>query len=120
MAVRAFSTDPHRLLRGIREGIESGSIQTWSIDADGDLTHAPPQWRGRAWMRPRVLDDRIVFNILGNKRIAMTKSTYAVYHGRLIEMLLRHFDDQLTRVSATASGVQGDIFPRRPASEPDS
>ncbi|MGP8233349.1 MAG: hypothetical protein ACLQL2_11925 [Methylovirgula sp.] len=120
MAVRAFCDDPSSLLRDIRKGIESGLIQTWSIDAEGDLTHTPDQWRGKAWMRPRLQEDRIVFNILGNKNAIMKRSTYAVYHGRLIEMLLRHFDDQLIRISATANGVQGDIFSRRPASESDS
>lgn len=108
MAVRAYSADPERLMRSIRKKISDGGIKTWSIDEDGDLMHTPVQWEGKAWMRPRIQEERIVFNILGNKGAIMTKAIYAVYHGRLIEMLLTHFDDQITRTSATAHVVQGD------------
>jgi hypothetical protein len=119
VAVRAFSADPERLLRLIRKSIENGSVETWSIDSDGDLTHTPAQWHGKAWMRPRLSDDRITFNILGNTRIPMTRTVYGVYHGRLVEMLLSYFEDDITQVSATANLVRGDIVTQRSALQRD-
>jgi hypothetical protein len=32
----------------------------------------------------------------------MTKTIYGVYHGRFIEMLLTHFDNEFSAASATA------------------
>jgi hypothetical protein len=104
MAVRVFCDNPRALLSKIRSAIEDGSIDTWSIDSDGDFTHAPDQWKFKAWLSPRVLDDRIIFNILGQKSKKMSRTVYAVYHGRFIEMLLAHFDRDIKRARGTGSG----------------
>jgi hypothetical protein len=112
MAVRVFTGNPSVLMRSIRSSIADGSVVTWSIDSDGDFTHSPDQWKNRAWFRPRILDDRIIFNILGPKSKTLTRTEYAVFHGRLIEMLLTHFDERLTRATATALPVEGDIVTR--------
>src|SRR5215470_18128541 len=108
MAVRVFCSNPTDLLNKIKAGIRDGSIETWQIDSDGDLTHSPPQWRNQAWFRPVALADRIVFNILGQTEKAMSKVDYGVYHGRLIEMLLTHFDEDFLRATATALPIEGD------------
>jgi hypothetical protein len=109
MAVRVFTSSPSSLMSSLRLSIATGTVATWSIDADGDLTHSPEQWRDRAWFRPKVLDDRIIFNILGPKSKTLTRTEYAVFHGRLIEMLLTHFDERFTRATATALPAEGDI-----------
>ncbi len=108
MAVRVFSQDPKALLAGVKAAIRDGSIETWSVDADGDFTHTPEQWRNRAWFRPAVSDDKLVFNILGPKSKPISRTVYGVYHGRLIEMFLTHFDHNFGRASATALPVTGD------------
>jgi len=108
MAVRAFTDDPEKLLLALKEAIAEGVIETWQIDSDGDLTHTSAQWGRRAWMRPRVLDDRLLFNIIASKKEAMSKTVYAVYHGRLIQALLTHFDDKIKNVSASGKGTSGD------------
>ena len=51
---------------------------------------------------PSVEEDKLVFSILGRKSKAMSKAVYGVYHGRLIEMLLTHFDTSFSRASASA------------------
>lgn len=109
MAVRVFTSNPNSLMHSVRLSIATGTVVTWSIDSDGDLTHSAEQWKNRAWFRPKVLDDRIIFNILGPKSKALTRTEYAVFHGRLIEMLLTHFDERFTRVTATALPAEGDI-----------
>ena len=110
MAVRAFTDNPEALLTAIKKAVASGTITTWEIDADGDLTHTSKQWAKKAWMRPKVLDDRLLFNIVAAKGVTMSKTVYGIYHGRLIQTLLTHFDAMMKTVSATASGTTGDQF----------
>ncbi len=109
MAVRVFTDKPKSLLSAIRASIRGGSIDTWSTDADGDFTHSAEQWKNRAWFRPTVAEDRIIFNILGPRSKSLSRTVYGVYHGRLVEMLLTHFDEKFSRVSASALPVKGDV-----------
>jgi hypothetical protein len=108
MAVRAFTDEPEELLSALKKAIDEGVIETWRIDSDGDLTHTSTQWGGRAWMRPKVLEDRLLFNIVASKKETMTRTLYGIYHGRLIQVLLIHFDSKMKTVSATALGTTGD------------
>jgi hypothetical protein len=111
MAVSVITTDRKGLVQAIKDAIAAGQIETWSVDAEGDFTHSVPQWRGKAWMRPDFSnDDRVVFGILGQKNIALSTAVYAVYHGRFIEMLLRHFDDRFSAARASASKTKYDNF----------
>jgi hypothetical protein len=110
MAVRAYTDQPAALLSAIKKKVASGAITTWVIDAEGDLTHASEQWTQKAWMRPKVLEDRLLFNIIGVKEGKMSRTIYAVYHGRLIQTLLVHFDDMIRTAAATAVGTSGDTF----------
>lgn len=111
MAIRVYCSNPHELLRNIRTKIEEGSIDTWELDNDGDFTHTPPQWVNLAWLRARVFDDHLTFNIIGSKRKNLSKTVYGIYHGRFIEMLLTHFDLQFDRACATALADKRDILP---------
>lgn len=110
MAIRVFCDQPRALLDDIKASIEDEQITTWKVDGDGDFTHDTDQWRNRAWLRPRILDDRITFNILGAKTKTMSRATYGVYHGRFIEMLLSHFDKKFDRVTATALATKEDVI----------
>ena len=108
MALNVQCTDPAGLLEAIRKAIRERDVDTWLMDKDGDFTHSPEQWRYKAWLRPRVRDEFLVLNILGRKNEKMSKTIYAVYHGRFAEMLLTHFDGEFNRVSATALPTAGD------------
>lgn len=108
MAVIVNVSEPEGLLQAIRSAARGGELETWSMDADGDFTHSRPQWRLKAWFRPRVSEGMIVFNILAPREAVMSRATYAVYHGRFIEMLLAHFDTRFRRAVATALPVGGD------------
>jgi hypothetical protein len=110
MAVRVFSDNPSDLLKKVNASIHNGGITTWKVDGAGDLTHSPEQWEFKAWFRPSVQDDKLVFFILGRKSEAMSKAIYGVYHGRLIEMLLTHFDGEFTSATATALPILGDVI----------
>ena len=54
--------------------------------------------------------DSLIFGIVGNKQVKMTKSLYAVYHGRFSEMLLSHFDDEIDEIEITAGKTAYDLF----------
>src|SRR5271170_188009 len=110
MAVRAYTDHPDALLLAIKKKVASGAITTWVIDGDGDLTHTSNQWKQKAWMRPKVLEDRLLFNIIGPEEGKTSKTVYGVYHGRLIQTLLIHFDDMIKTTVATAIGTSGDSF----------
>ena len=110
MAVRVHCKSPGTLLNNIKARINDGSIETWSVDSDGDFTHTPEQWRKKAWFRPLVLEDRIVFRIIPPVTKFITWPIYGVFHGRFIEMLLLHFDLEFDRAVATALPTDGDII----------
>src|SRR5687768_15699225 len=88
MAMFVRTADPLGLLGAIRDGIRKRKIITWEEDKEGDLTHSPDQWRGKAWLRPKVENNRLVFTILTYKNVQLTTEVYSVFHGRFIEMLL--------------------------------
>jgi hypothetical protein len=108
MAVRAFCIDPQHLLGEIKAAIRKGTVQTWALDQDGDLTHSAQQWKNKAWFRPSIEPGVLVFSILGQQSTPMSSEVYAVYHGRLVEMLLAHFDRKLSSTTATAQPVVGE------------
>jgi hypothetical protein len=108
MAVIVHTADASKLLNAIHAAISSGQIETWSVDADGDFTHSPQQWRLKGWFRPNVLANKIIFNILAPQDTEMASVTYGVYHGRFVEMLLVHFDTKFDRVTSTALPEEGD------------
>lgn len=103
-----------RLVEMINELISENRIVTWSVDGEGDYTTIQPQWRYRAWMRPVDDNDdehKLYFVIVKSKKFPMTKSLYGVFHGRFAEMLLTHFDTQITSLEISPMLVQRrDLF----------
>ena len=102
MAIIVSTDDPRGLLSAIKQAVNNDTIATWSYDDDGDFTHTADQWKYRAWLRAKVREDRIIFNILPPKAKTISRAVYGIYHGRFIEMLLNHFDEKFKSVSATA------------------
>ncbi len=108
MAIVVKTNNPSSLLSAIRRAIDNDKIDTWSYDTDGDFTHTADQWNRRAWLRPIVREDRLVFNIIPPRAKDISRVEYGIYHGRFIEMLLNHFDERFTEVSATALPTAAD------------
>lgn len=102
MAVRVLCDEPQKLLKKINAAVEDGTVGTWQIDDDGDFTHTPRQWIYQAWFRPAVLSKTLVFNIFGPASKQVSTTAYAIYHGRFVEMLLNHFDEDFSSAIATA------------------
>lgn len=102
MAIIVQTPAPAKLLADIKTAIKEGHVETWLVDPEGDFTHEPEQWRKKAWLNPTVVPGVLVFGLLGQKNVTMTKAIYGTYHGRFIEMLLTHFDDEFTSIMSTA------------------
>ena len=101
MSIIIKAANPTGLLAAIKKGIADKSIRTWSCDADGDFTHTPDQWDGKAWLRPSTATvGELRLSIVKNEKVAMTKTISGVFQGRFIEMLVTHFEASFT--SATA------------------
>ncbi len=105
------TTQPNNLLARIRREITNRRIETWESTESGSFTHTPAsgQWKNKAWFRPSVGPGEIVFNIVRPKGGKVSKEVYAVYHGRFSEMLLAHFDDNISEMRLTALAGNGDL-----------
>lgn len=110
MAVYVSTDNPQKLLDKIKDYINKGKIDTWSFDSDGDFTHCADQWKNKAWFRPEIVDGSLVFGILGNTQVKMTKQLYGLYHGRFIEMLLTHFDTDIASLNPSVLKSDYDSF----------
>jgi hypothetical protein len=108
MAVIIETGAPRRLLKQIRAAIEDGTVSSWESDFDGDLSLTSESMRGQAWMRARETDGWLVFNIVGKSGTEMTKSVYAAYHSRLVQMCLTFFDESCRSIRVTPLPTSND------------
>ena len=113
MADYFFTQTPQRLLdqfnRKIDQNEPKGKITTWERSKDGKYyTHKSEEWGKKAWFKPSIERDRLVFNIIKPKGRNITKPVYGYYHGHLIETFLNHFDQDFTKAEATALPAHGD------------
>ena len=109
MAVRVITPSPQALLAALKKAIDEKKVETWKYDSQGDFTHTPQQWTLKCWLRPHVEAGALVFTTIPPKNTALSREIYGIYHGRFIEMLLAHFDQQFSQVGATALAAVGDL-----------
>lgn len=100
--------EPDSLLKAIKDAIDDHRIKTWSYDEDGDFTHTAEQWRRMAWLSPQANSDGLRFYIFPPADAHISQQIYAVYHGRFIEMALRHFDSRLSGYASASPFPEGD------------
>jgi hypothetical protein len=109
MAVTVYTDDAEHLLSELTKAIREKKIETWIVDADGDFTHKPERWRYKAWLRPAIVDGKLIFSTLKPKDEDISRLVYAIYHGRFIEMLLAHFDEIFEKAEASALPLGSDL-----------
>ena len=90
------TSDPRGLLSALRAKIDAKGIRTWAYDEDGDFTHTADQWNRDAWMRPSIGANALVMSIVPPKNDHISSAVYAIYHGRFVETVIRHFDKRLS------------------------
>lgn len=111
MSLKVYTSNPESLYKKMNDVASVGNLPTWTVDADGDFTHNTTQWRGKAWFRKREIRDNemIIFGLVGRRNINVTKSEYAVFHGRFAEMLLSNFDDLISKIEISSLLTKFDI-----------
>lgn len=112
MAINVTTGGGQALLAAIYKAIDDKKVVTWryaTFSGITYLTHCANQWDTKAWFRPTVQAPGLVLNIVKNSDTNITTEVYAIYHGRFIEMLLAHFDNQMTAAAATAGATANDI-----------
>jgi hypothetical protein len=97
MAIIIKSENPQILLKKIKSKINEGDIRTWLFDNDGDFTHTAEQYNEEAWFRPNILEKEIIFNFITYSNLAV----YNIYAGRLVEMLIGHFTNDILKIIVT-------------------
>lgn len=110
MAVYVKTEKASELLDKLKKAIDDNKIKTWRYDDDGDFYHSPDQWQYSSWLRPITTDKYLVFGIIKPKDDTLSTLTYAVYHGRFIEMMLNHFDGDFELIYASAKKTKYDRF----------
>jgi hypothetical protein len=108
MSIYVKCLNPRKLVNDINEAIKQSSIDTWSVDKDGDYTHTAKQWVNNAWFHPIIETDRVVFSIWGRVNVNLSIVDYAIYHGRFVEMLLTHFDQQCDSIEVSSLATSYD------------
>jgi hypothetical protein len=113
MAIYFETSDPSRLLKdfdtAVAKGNQAGGIATWS-KVNGYYTHEAAQWKNKAFLKPAIGTNRLVFNIFKPQNGPAPSIVYGYYHGHLIETFANHFDQLFTLGSATALPVSPDNF----------
>ena len=109
MAVIVKTGSPNELLAKIYKAIDDKKVDTWSYDADGDLTQTGYEWKKLAWLKPAAGTDELRLIIIPPKESKISVAVYSVYHAQFIEMLLANFDQDFTEAGATAKPA-GDLL----------
>jgi hypothetical protein len=102
MAIFASTGDPPALARIVVDAVKRGNIAKWEMTA-GHLRYADSRVDGRvAFFAITVTGSAVKFALAPAKKTSpLDVATYAYHHGRLTELLLRHFSEVVTRVQST-------------------
>ena len=109
MAVSIAAADPAFLLKGILARFDQRTIEGWCRDGEC-FTLTDPEWSTRAYLRPLLQTENLVLGLVPTEGQGMSKELYAVYHGRFIDMLLRHFSDVIGSVQLTTGRTSPDLM----------
>lgn len=110
MSIYVKTLSPVMLINSIKDKVRLNEIKTWEVDDDGDMTHTADQWRYCAWIRAKAEPEsnRAVFYIICRNDRNLSVSEYAIYHGRFVEMLLKHFDKECENIVVTPLATKYD------------
>ncbi len=107
MATYIYTSSPSDLLSAFKKKIRDREIVTW-LEKDGYFTHDTDQWRYQAWFKPSLGNGRLIFNIVNSTGSKVSTVVYGIYHGRIIESMLCHFDKTISSTEATPLPTTGD------------
>jgi hypothetical protein len=103
--ITVMTPNPQGLITSINASINANRIRTWSRRDTGHYTHAHTDWDGQAFLLPVIYADQVRFKIVRETNTPLTRNLYGIYHGRFIEMLVRHFPLRITAIGCTPNPV---------------
>ena len=81
-------------------------IKGWLKHEKRDLfTYALEPYTGKAWFHTRVLPGELRFDIIFPARTIRRKEYYAIYHEKMLGMLLGHFQENIVHIEVTVENV---------------
>lgn len=113
MAIIIRTDQPNLLLDKIYDAIDAKKADKWERTTDGRLTYGTLLWKNEAFFKPQIWVDEqeLRFGLLKRKdRKHISSKLYTVFHTKLAEMLLSHFDTSFSEVTITAVRAEPDDF----------
>jgi hypothetical protein len=113
MAIIIHTNQPNVLLDKIYDAIDAKKADKWERTTDGRLTYGALLWKNEAFFKPQIWVDEqeLRFGLLKRKdRKHISSKLYTVFHTKLVEMLLSHFDTSFSEVTITAVKAEPDDF----------
>ncbi len=113
MAIIIQTDQPDLLLDKIFEAVDNKRADKWIRTDDGRLTYGALLWKNEAFFKPQIWVDEneLRFGLLKRKdRKHITTKLYTIFHTKLIELLLSHFDSDFRSITATAAKTEPDQF----------
>ncbi|MEE7493361.1 hypothetical protein MOTC310_24045 [Methylobacterium oryzae] len=115
MAAYFFTDQPRALMDAfdarVRQSESIGRIDRWTKGEDGiSYTHVGEEWVNKAWLKPRIEDGKLIFNIVRPEDRYVSVKAYAHYFGELIETFTNHLDLNFELVNVTPRCTDGDVW----------
>ncbi|MDR1517943.1 MAG: hypothetical protein LBS52_07620 [Dysgonamonadaceae bacterium] len=113
MAIIIQTHNPSALLDDIYDAIDGKHLDKWVRTDDGRLTLSALLWKNEAWFKPQIWvnENELRFGLLKRKdRKHISSKLYTLFHTRMVETLLTHFEKDFRSVAATALKTEPDNF----------
>lgn len=101
MAIIIGTAQPDLLLKKVKQAIITSEIKNWLKHEKKDLfSYSTGPYALKAWFIGRVHPGELHFDIIFPMKCSKKKEYYAIYHGRMIGMILAHFDEDIDHIGA--------------------
>lgn len=102
MAIIIGTAQPELLLQKVKKAITTSEIKNWLKHEKKDLfSYSTGPYALKAWFIGRSQPGELHFDIIFPMKCSKKKEYYAIYHGRMIGMLLAHFDEDMEHIGAS-------------------
>ncbi len=110
MAIIIRTAFPDLLLSKVRNAIVYAEIKDWLKHEKKDLfTYALGPHASKAWFLSRIYPGELRFGIIFPARCVRKKEYYAIYHGKMVGMLLSYFQEDMEHIGVTAGKTEPDV-----------
>jgi hypothetical protein len=109
MSLTITTPDAEALRKDIWERLDQQAIERWESDGES-FTLTDPEWGGKVWVRAFTEPGQLLLGLVPAEAGVMAEGVYAVYCGRLVELLLQHFRGKVSAVQVTGAVTYPDLM----------